>query len=459
MDRTEKLQFQQSIENYFEEKRIYSLFEKLLKELVISKPNDPIDYLIKRLKTPDVKRIFITGSAGVERREISLTLADHFKYEGISLGDILRKEVSKKLDIGKKIEPYLKVRKLVPDDIIIDLLKQELIRLEKANQSYIVEGFPRNRVQAMFLQSVGIIPDNVIILYGDDNRINKRLFDQLPNNQEIPDQIKTLANESIEEYHVNLKAVKEVYPSHYNLKVIENNNKSVIIDDLSRILKLKNKSLGARRPPRIVLQGPPCSKKSEIAQIISQKFSIVHISISSLLNSEIKKSNDNSKAILSQMENGELVDDKYVKKLLEERLFASDAMINGWILTGFPKNSSQWKFLESDNNKAFKPSLIISIELEEEIVTKRSSMRRIDPYTGTCVYLDSKDFDPQSAIAKRLTIKTEDKVNQLKRRLENWKNFNYNELTQIQGVLRINGEKPINTLVEEIWDAMQSNSK
>ena len=78
MDRNEKLQFQQSIENYFESKHIYDLFEKLLKELVVNKPSDPIEYLIKRLKIKDNRKIFITGAPGVERKKIALTLAEHF---------------------------------------------------------------------------------------------------------------------------------------------------------------------------------------------------------------------------------------------------------------------------------------------------------------------------------------------------------------------------------------------
>ena len=133
-------------------------------------------------------------------------------------------------------------------------------------------------------------------------------------------------------------------------------------------------------------------------------------------------------------------------------------MINGWILTGFPKNSSQLKFIESEYNKAFKPSLIVSIELEDEVVVKKSSMRRIDPYTGTCVYLDSKNFDPHSALAKRLIIKKEDNKIQLQKRLENWKNYSYSELTQLQGLLRIAGEDSITNLVEKISNAMENDS-
>lgn len=60
MDRTEKLEFQQKIEVYFEERRVYDLFEKLLKELVITKPKDPIDYLISRIKKKDCKLLYLS---------------------------------------------------------------------------------------------------------------------------------------------------------------------------------------------------------------------------------------------------------------------------------------------------------------------------------------------------------------------------------------------------------------
>lgn len=150
MDRNEKLQFQQSIEHYFEEKRVYDLFEKLLKELIINKPKDPIDYLIKRIKTKDVKRVFITGSPGTDRKEISLSLAEFFGYQCVPIGDLISKEINKKLETGRKIEKKYNNFSLVDDETVIELFKKELIKLEKENVSYIVEGFPRNRVKFVF---------------------------------------------------------------------------------------------------------------------------------------------------------------------------------------------------------------------------------------------------------------------------------------------------------------------
>ena len=118
-----------------------------MKELVINKPLDPVDYLIKRIKTKDTKRIFITGHPGSSRKEISLSLAESFGYSCVSLGDLLSKEISKKLDNARKIENKINIYNLVDDETVIDLLKKELVRLEKENVSYIIEGFPRNRVK------------------------------------------------------------------------------------------------------------------------------------------------------------------------------------------------------------------------------------------------------------------------------------------------------------------------
>lgn len=151
MDRNEKLQYQQSIENYFEEKKVYDLLEKLFKELIVNKPNEPLDYLIKRIKKTDTKRIFITGSAGSDRKELALSISNHFNFHCISLGDLIQKEISKKIEISRRIENKSHHFRLIDDDIIIDLLRKEIIKLEKDNSSYVVEGFPRNRVKLIFI--------------------------------------------------------------------------------------------------------------------------------------------------------------------------------------------------------------------------------------------------------------------------------------------------------------------
>ena len=75
MDRTDKLNYEQGIENYYDQHKVYDLFDKLFKELIINKPENPIDYLIERLKRKETKRIFITGYPGASRKDVSLAMS------------------------------------------------------------------------------------------------------------------------------------------------------------------------------------------------------------------------------------------------------------------------------------------------------------------------------------------------------------------------------------------------
>jgi adenylate kinase family enzyme len=52
----------------------------------------------------------------------------------------------------------------VPDDIVIDLVKKKITACEKENRNWIIEGFPRNKVQALSLEKLGVIPDKIISL-------------------------------------------------------------------------------------------------------------------------------------------------------------------------------------------------------------------------------------------------------------------------------------------------------
>jgi adenylate kinase family enzyme len=136
-------------------------------------------------------------------------------------------------------------------------------------------------------------------------------------------------------------------------------------------------------------------------------------------------------------------------------------MINGWILTGFPKNAAQMYYLENNINNTFKPSLVVIVDMDEEFSSKRAESRKIDPSTGKVYYMDNKNQDLHPAIKQRLIVKTEDKTEVLNKRLENWKKFSnviLNNQNIGNNILRLNAESPFDNLVESISDAMECAS-
>lgn len=104
------------------------------------------------------------GPPGFKVREFALQAGDHYKLTTISVGDLLKKEVSKKQELGEEIESYLKNYTIVKDDIVVPLVKKEIETIQKEKKSFILSGYPRTRNQGLALQREGIFPDAFIIL-------------------------------------------------------------------------------------------------------------------------------------------------------------------------------------------------------------------------------------------------------------------------------------------------------
>lgn len=109
-----------------------------------------------------VKRVFFNGPPGANRNQVSEALAADMDWKFISTGNALRSEVEKGSGAGKSIEKSLKKFKMVDDDIVIDVIHKEIQLAEKANKSWIVEGFPRTRPQALAFNKLGVVPDKVV---------------------------------------------------------------------------------------------------------------------------------------------------------------------------------------------------------------------------------------------------------------------------------------------------------
>ena len=498
MDRTEKLEYEKGIEQYFDEHKVYDLFEKLFKELIINKPENPIDYLIERLKRPEIKRIFITGYSGTDRKSISLAIANALKYSCLSMDHLIDREISKKMENSTKIEKNYNENRLVDDEIAIELVRNQLIKYEEENVSYIIEGFPRNRNQAIFLQSIGLLPDNIIILTTSRDKAEEQIYAKLrerfpsppekneeenqnqpqehsvdsdsnQNNYKTDEQIKQFAKISVEETDMNIRAVEDVFSGFYVEVPVDRFSESTeVVEELAKLLKFKNKTNAARGPPRIILSTPPCIDKNGIAEQICRQLKIIHVNIMDLLKKEISKKNENSKIILNSLDKNELVDDKFVLKLLEDRLYASDCTINGWIVTGFPKSHLQITFMENLNPE-IKPSFIAVIDIDPKIIEEKAKKIKYDPKTGQFYKeIEENKYQninkPEKEVARdvvnRLIGRKQDEPEILKKRLDDWKVVNDILMQKdYKNLIKLNGDdQDEKKLSQLIIDAVGYNS-
>jgi adenylate kinase len=118
---------------------------------LVNKPDKPLDFMINALTAEPIRRVFLMGPTGSFRQDNALFLAEHFGWKCISTGDLLRKEVLKKNTAGIKIKDAFSKFEYVDDQIVIDLVSKEIQESEEEKTSWILQGFPRTKTQAMAL--------------------------------------------------------------------------------------------------------------------------------------------------------------------------------------------------------------------------------------------------------------------------------------------------------------------
>ena len=467
MDRVQKLEYEKSMEEYFHTHKVYELIERLFEELIVNKPENPIDYLIERLKRKTTKRIFITGTPGAGVDDICLALTNSLEYKCINMTQLIDNEISNESERVEKIKKNYNECRYIDDDIIIDILREQLIKCEEENISYIVEDFPRNRTQAIFLQSFGLLPDNVILLKTSKEKSLESIEEKIKNNfendgiEKTEDEIKNLSAISYDESDINLKALKDIFNGYYQeVDVDKFEQQFDIVDTLANLLKYKIKSSEARNPPRIMLIIPPCFNKKRIGMKVSSKLKISNVDVMDLLKREIEKKNENSKNILDALDRNDTVDNKYVLKFLEERLYSSDCTINGWVTTGFPKSELQINYMDHMKSE-IRPNLIVLIDPDEKRIEENADKKRYDPCTGISYIEGTEEYSKLGEEElNRLIKRKQDEGEVLKKRIENWKNVAGNIIKKdYNNLIKFTGNESEDEIVEGIINKLGFNQE
>ena len=106
-------------------------------------------------------KAIIFGPPGSGKGTYSSRLQAKLGVDVIATGDIFRELVKENSDLGKKVKGYVEKGLLVPDDVVVEVLKQRLSKIPKG-KGFILDGYPRTLDQAKTLDS--ITPIDVVLL-------------------------------------------------------------------------------------------------------------------------------------------------------------------------------------------------------------------------------------------------------------------------------------------------------
>jgi len=127
-------------------------------------------------------RLLLFGPPGVGKGTQAQLLSEEYGIPHISTGDMLRAAIATKSDLGVRAKAVMDTGHLVPDDIIIGIVREVLAGPE-VRKGFILDGFPRTLPQAEALSGIfasfGIRNYRVVELEVDDEEVIRRLSQRL----------------------------------------------------------------------------------------------------------------------------------------------------------------------------------------------------------------------------------------------------------------------------------------
>lgn len=148
---------------------------------------------------------------------------------------------------------------------------------------------------------------------------------------------------------------------------------------------------------RIILLGPPGAGKGTQAKLISEKYSIPHISTGDIFRKNISEKTPLGIKAKDYMDKGKLVPDELTIDLVKDRLTHEDSK-NGFLLDGFPRTVRQAEALEDflrDNGNDIDTALLINVP--SEFILERMTGRRVCPSCGASYHIK---FNPPKVDGK-----------------------------------------------------------
>ena len=231
LSEVDPIAFEEQVAIYLDKNDVYDLFEDLIRELALRRPEDPVDFLIKKLKSSPKMRVFAFGST---EENATATCASAANKAGL----VHIKAVEVGISLDHKSGSF--------DKDLSDKLYAIIEDLENdpTNPGYLVEGFPQNRAQGRCMQqNWKIIPSRVIYLNDASNHHN---------NYQFP-------------------AVVELF--RYVVSEIDLDDASAL-NKLTACVSLKPMSNAPTRPHRICIFGQDTTAQ---AADLAQQYGLVHV--------------------------------------------------------------------------------------------------------------------------------------------------------------------------------------
>ena len=191
--------------------------------------------------------LILFGKPGSGKGTQASLIKNKYSLVHISTGDVFRKNMSNKTDLGMLAKGYMEKGELVPDEVTVNMLKEEL-EDHLPCEGFIFDGFPRTSYQAEKLDALltkySLNIHLTIALDVDNETLIKRLLNRGKSSGRADDQSEDKINKRLQEYDKKTKPLIEFYTKQNKYKSI--NGIGEMDDITARIVNLLDNYLNDR---------------------------------------------------------------------------------------------------------------------------------------------------------------------------------------------------------------------
>ena len=191
--------------------------------------------------------LILFGKPGSGKGTQASLIKNKYNLVHISTGDVFRKNMSNKTDLGMLAKRYMEKGELVPDEVTVNMLKEEL-EDHLPCEGFIFDGFPRTSYQAEKLDALltkySLNIHLTIALDVDNETLIKRLLNRGKSSGRADDQSEDKINKRLQEYDKKTKPLIEFYTKQNKYKSI--NGIGEMDDITTRIVNLLDNYLNDR---------------------------------------------------------------------------------------------------------------------------------------------------------------------------------------------------------------------
>ena len=168
--------------------------------------------------------IVLFGPPGAGKGTQANLLIERYGLLHLSTGDILRREIANKTQLGLEAKKIMDEGNLVPDEVVIGMIESK-IELNLSCNGFIFDGFPRTKAQAVALDNLlkikGTYISVMLSLKVQDEELIRRLISRGKDSGRSDDQDEKIIANRINEYNNKTAPLKQYYSFHKKFQEIE----------------------------------------------------------------------------------------------------------------------------------------------------------------------------------------------------------------------------------------------